>query len=134
MVMPIVNVNYLAILVAAVASMLIGTIWYSSALFGKPWVKLMGGKAKKKPSAGTFLLSFISAFVMVYVLANFVGYLSVATISDALQLAFWLWLGFVATVSLNGVLWGSRPWKLYIIKTAHQFVSLFVMASIIALW
>ena len=47
-------VNYLAVLVAAIVSMVIGGLWYSPLLFGNVWMKLSGitqkdvEKAKKK--------------------------------------------------------------------------------------
>ncbi|MDR3665919.1 MAG: DUF1761 family protein [Ignavibacteriaceae bacterium] len=37
----VVHVNYLAILVAAIANYFIATIWYA-AIFGKVWQKLTG--------------------------------------------------------------------------------------------
>lgn len=37
----VVHVNYLAILVAAIANYVIATIWYA-AIFGKVWQKLTG--------------------------------------------------------------------------------------------
>lgn len=36
--MPEVTVNYVAILVAVIASMILGYLWYSKMLFGKAWM------------------------------------------------------------------------------------------------
>jgi len=36
------GVNLLAVLVAAVATMIVGFLWYSPLLFAKPWMTLMG--------------------------------------------------------------------------------------------
>ena len=36
------GVNVWTVLVAAVATMVVGFLWYSPALFAKPWMKLMG--------------------------------------------------------------------------------------------
>jgi len=36
------SLNWLAILVAAISTMVIGFLWYSHLLFAKPWMKEMG--------------------------------------------------------------------------------------------
>jgi hypothetical protein len=64
------HVNYLGILAAAVASFILGGLWYSPFLFGKTWQRLVelddatlraGNKALI--FGGTFVLSIIAAFV-----------------------------------------------------------------------
>ncbi|MDO8656228.1 MAG: DUF1761 domain-containing protein, partial [Nanoarchaeota archaeon] len=39
--MPTAIINYLAVLVAAIISMIVGAFWYSPYLFGKQWTELM---------------------------------------------------------------------------------------------
>ena len=43
---PAVSINYLAVLVAAIASIVLGFVWYGP-LFGKTWTQLMGFDKKK---------------------------------------------------------------------------------------
>ena len=48
------HVNYLAVLVSAIAIFILGGLWYSKALFAKTWIALMGiteEQMKAKPSA-----------------------------------------------------------------------------------
>ncbi len=40
-----VPINYLAVVVAAIANMVLGFLWYGS-LFGKQWIKLSGFTAE----------------------------------------------------------------------------------------
>jgi hypothetical protein len=40
--MPQVHINFLAVVVAAVAAFIIGGLWYSPLLFAKPWVNAHG--------------------------------------------------------------------------------------------
>ena len=132
-----VTVNYIAVLVAAIASMVVGFLWYGP-LFGKLWIKMMNfdkkkmDEAKKKGMGKTYMLAFLTSLIMSYVLAHFVGYLQAATIADAVVLAFWLWLGFFATTQLGMVMWEGKPVKLYLLNTLHYLVTLAVMASILA--
>ena len=135
-----VPINYLAVLVAAIANMVVGALWYGP-LFGKAWMQEMKitekdmKKAKEKGMASLMIINFIGTLITAYVLAHFVGYLSLSTFMDGLQLAFWVWLGFFAAATLlGGVLWEGKPWKLFGLNVAYYLVVLSVMASILAVW
>lgn len=135
-----VDVNLVAVLVAAVASMIIGMLWYSPLLFGNIWMKLSGmsksdmAKKKKKGMGGTMAVAFIAQLVTGYVLAIFVAFTGSTTASTGAITGFWLWLGFVGTVTLGSVLWESKPVKLYVLNNAHNLLSLAVMGAIIGAW
>ena len=124
-------VNYLAVLVAAIAGMVIGFIWYNPKVFGKMWMKLSGVSSKDKPDKLNMLLAFISQLVMAYVLAMFV---QVGNLNASLQTSALLWLGFIGTMTLGSVLWQGKSWKLWLLNNAHNLVAILVMGSIIALW
>jgi hypothetical protein len=140
--MVVIEVNFLAVLVSAVASFAIGSLWYSPILFGKMWMQHMGinsndtakMESMKKGRTKAMVGSFVGAFVMAYVLAYFIGFMNAATVAEGIQLGFWIWLGFVATILLNSVFYESRPWGLYLINASHYLVVLLVMGVILALW
>ena len=140
MLIPNQNINLLAVLVAAIVGMVVGALWYS-VLFGKTWMKLMGiteAKMKEAQDKGSmsksYLIAFLGILIMSYVLANFIEFTQATTISEALQVGFWSWLGFIATVSLGSILWECKPVKLYLINVAHQLVVLVLMSIILTLW
>src|ERR1700741_281142 len=100
-----VQVNVLAIFLAAASSMVVGSIWYSKSVFGTVWGKLAKVKMDGKPKPGemAWLLgtTFVASLLMAYSLAH-VTYLSNtffqnSFMQDALATGFWLWLGFVVT-------------------------------------
>jgi hypothetical protein len=134
------EINYLIVAVAAVANMVLGMIWYSQQLFGKQWMHLMGisreqmQEGKKKGMGRSYAVALISSLVMAYVLAMFINLLGVVDASGAWKLAFWIWLGFLATTMLGSVLWERRPIKLYVINTVYYLVSLGIMGSILVWW
>ncbi len=138
--MPEVMINYLAVLISAIATMVIGALWYSPILFGKIWIELSGvtqkkiEEAKKKGMSKSYLFTFIGSLITAYVLAHFVDYLEATTASGGAQLAFWLWLGFIAPVNLGMVLWEGKPFKLFLLNTLHHLVSLIVIAIILSVW
>jgi hypothetical protein len=133
-------VNYIAVLVASVAAYILGALWYSPVLFGKQWMKLMKltpkdlEKAKVKGMGKSYFLGFIGAFVMAWVVAYFVGLLGITNALAGLVLGFWLWLGFVAVTTLDGVLWAGMPWTLWILNNSHSLVRLFIMGAILGSW
>ena len=133
-------INYWAVLVAGVASMVVGFLWYSQALFGKAWMEASGltkeklDEAKRKGMGKTYFVSTILSFVTAYVLAHFMVLLSVTTTGGALQLAFWIWLGFMMPIIAGDVLYGGRTMKLFWVNALYQLVSFLVMGIILALW
>ena len=90
-----VQINYIAVIVAAGANMIIGWLWYGP-VFGKQWIRLMGFTkeqmeiAKTKGMAKSYVIALLSAFVTAYVLAHFTGYMATFTFGDAATLAFWI--------------------------------------------
>ena len=78
--------------------------------------------------------AFIQQLVMAYVVSMFVFFLNVSDTIGALQLTFWLWLGFLAMPLLNGVLWEKRTVSLYLFNIVYHFVALAAMALILGLW
>lgn len=133
--MPEVVVNYTAVVIAAVASMILGAIWHGP-LFGKVWMKAAGvTKADmdktKSDMPKMYAITFVGALVTAYVLAVFIGWASVTTIALAIILAFLIWIGFVVTSSLGPLVWENRNQQLFLIGVSYSFVSLIIMAAII---
>lgn len=131
-------VNIWAIIVAAVASFAVGMLWYGP-LFGKIWMKMMNITPKsmknmKMTPAVAMCLGFLAALVTAYVISQFVSLLNVAGFGAAVQLAFWIWLGFIAMTQIGAVLWEGRSWKLFLLNAGHTLVNTVVMTAIIAAW
>lgn len=135
-----VELNYLAILVAGIANMVVGFLWYSPFLFGNIWTKLSGftkeamEEAKKKGMGKTYALSFLLSLVTAYVLAHFVEYLNIQNIGGAVQMGFWIWLGFVLTTMGANALYDTKPAKLFWINILYHLVTFIIMAIIVAVW
>jgi hypothetical protein len=71
--MPAVDLNWGAVLVAALVTMVLGSVWYSRMLFAKQWVKLTGRKLEDMRGSGAgpgYLVAAIGAFLMSFVLAH----------------------------------------------------------------
>lgn len=124
---------------AGIAATVVGFLWYGP-LFGKPWSALMGftpekmTEAKKKGMTNAYIANFVAALVMAYVLSKSIAVRGMLDAGGAIWLAFWIWLGFIATVMLGSVLWEGKSAKLYWINAGYYLVILCVMALILAAW
>ena len=133
------NINLWPVLVAALAYMVIGMLWYSPLLFGNKWLALMNKTPKEvkkmRKSAGkAYLFSVLIALVTSYVLAQFLSFLGAGTFLNGFLVAFWLWLGFVVTLQLNSVLYEQKPFGLYLINVFYVLASLLIMSAILVAW
>ena len=135
--MPQVDINLLAVLIAAVLNMVIGMLWYSPYLFGKMWLSAIGKtqeEIKQGSSGPIYMINTIASLVIAYVLAHIIDYAGAATAAAGAQTGFWIWLGFVAMTVLPTYLYEMRPMRVYFIYVAYQLVSFIAMAVILAIW
>jgi uncharacterized protein DUF1761 len=140
--MEIHHLNWLAILVAAVSTMILGFLWYSPLLFAKPWMREMGydpsdnaktqemQKSAGPAYAGSFVASVISAFTLALIFHA----MRLDSLHHGLMASFHIWLGFVATVQLTGALFAKQSMRLFAINTGYQLVCYLAMGVILALW
>ena len=141
-----IHINYLAVLVAGVANIVLGGLWYSPLLFGKIWAKLMGmdkwSKAEKakmmeKAKPGYFF-AFLAALLMSFVMAHMVqsgsAFFHVTGVEAGFRAGFWIWLGFSLTSQLSSVLWEGKPIQLYWINIGYYLASYMMTGAILAVW
>ncbi len=140
--MNVMGVNLLSVLVAAIATMVVGFLWYSPLLFAKPWMVLMGydpnDKAKvdemRKSAGKSYAISFVASLLSAFVLAKIIVMSTVTSPLYGMKIGLAVWLGFVATVQLTEVLFAKKPAKLYFINTGYQMVCYLAMGAILAVW
>jgi hypothetical protein len=140
--MYLMGINLWSVLVAAIATMVVGFLWYSPLLFARPWTVLMGydpdDKAKlaemQKGAGKMYALSFLASLVSALVLAKIILITTVSSALYGMKVGFAVWLGFVTTVQLTSVLFAKQPLKLYLINTGYQLVCYLVMGAILAVW
>jgi len=132
------EVNYVAVLVAGIANLILGMVWYAPRVFGAAWMRMsnitpeMAERGKKKMPLMAFV-AFVAGVIVAYVLSFFAIAWGVFDVIGALDVAFWTWLGFMAPVLLGSVLWEQKPVKLYIINAGYWLVSLIVIGQILLL-
>lgn len=136
-----VEINYMAVFLAAASSMIVGSIWYSMGVFGKTWAKLARVDMNKKTRGGemtrllglTFVASLVTAYVLAHVAFLSHDYFQNSFMQDAVSTGFWVWLGFTFARMLTHDLFEVRRKKLTLLNAGNEFVTIMVMALVIGL-
>jgi len=140
--MSFMGVNLWSVLVAAIATMILGFLWYSPLLFARPWMVAMGydpeDKAKmdemRKSAGKSYGIAFVASLVAAFILGKIIDVTTVDSALYEMKIDFAMWLGFVTTVQLTAKLFGNQPTKLYLINTGYQLVCYLAMGAILAVW
>ncbi|MBZ0145924.1 MAG: DUF1761 domain-containing protein [Pseudorhodoplanes sp.] len=134
------NVNYLAVLVAAVAAWILGAVWYGT--FSKAWGVAQGKtmEAIKQEQAAKvgqlsavlpFLLVFVGNLIMAAVLYGIMTHVGPFTIRAGLISGALCWFGFIATtVTVNYAFQGRKP-MLTVIDTGYWLAVLLLTGAIL---
>ena len=93
-----------------------------------------GMKPDMVKMAPTMIAAFVQQLVVAYVLVHVAAAFGAIDTLGALQLGFWVWLGFQATTALGPVLWEKRNLTWYCITAGYLLVTTLVMALILVLW
>ena len=137
--MPQIDVNWLAIIIAAIAAFAIGALWYSPMLFGRHWMAAHGHTPEKvaamQSSMGkTYAFSFVTYVIMAMVIALLVGLTGATSAAQGIVLAGLAWLGFGFTIGLNTNLYADKPAAAFMIDAGYQFIHVILMGAIIGAW
>jgi hypothetical protein len=130
--MPFAGINYIAVLVAALAAFGFGAAWYGA--LGKHWMAAVGMSEHPKPTPGPFIIAFVALLVMAWALAGLIGHVGQVTIRGGLLSGFFAWLGFVATTLVVNHRFQRSPWSLTLVDGGHWLGVLLVMGFVIGLF
>ena len=131
-----ISIHPIPLLIAAIIQFVIGAVWYSPQLFGRPWSEMTGcsDKQMKNGMGKAMLVSFIVNFVLAFVLIHAIIYAGAKTFAQGAAVGFFNWLGFIAGPTLSGTLFEHRPIKLFWINVGWQFISLLLVGGYLATW
>lgn len=128
--------NFLAILLAAIASFLFGWLWYGS--LSKQWIAAQGKTEaditnEGRPLPMLLVISFVTALVMAYVLATIIAMSADRTIATALWIASMIWIGFIATTMISNHGYQNAKWSLTAIDSGH-WLGVLLLQGLILSW
>jgi Protein of unknown function (DUF1761) len=128
------QINYLAVIAAAVSAFLLGGLWYS-ALFGKAWMAASGvteERAAQANQAKVFGVAFIWSLLGAYVFAMFLGPAPAFGFATAAGFAaglFWVAGSFAINYQFE-----QRPARLLLINGGYHTLQYTLYGAILGLW
>jgi hypothetical protein len=127
------GVNWIAVIVAAVAGIIVGFVWYAPQVFGRRWARASGIELPQPGQVQpmTYVGAVVTVLVTAYVLALLSRGLGAATLVDGAIIGLLVWLGFVATWLATGVFFERRSTEWWAINAGQAVVSLMIMGAII---
>lgn len=134
------DVNYVAVLVAGILTMVVGMIWYARGVFGNKWMGYLRergidieAKMKEGSMAKTMGISFIVALVMAYILAVVLATVGASSPAEAVKVAVLIWAGFMLTNGVNDHIYEHRKIGHVAIGAGYYLVTLVVVALALVL-
>ena len=134
------EINYWAVLLATLSSMVVGSIWYTPKVFGTRWAKLAKvdmnrpGSTAVVPIVVTLIVSFVTAWVLAGAASIAWHFYDGSYLLAALGTGVILWAGFTAARFITHDAFEGRPSSLTVLNIAHELVTSVVMALIIGVW
>ncbi len=117
--------NWWAVAVAALMYMGAGLYQYGP-LLGRQWTT----HTLVRGVVGGVLAGACMAAVLSYASR----YFAAVTVIDALVLAFWMWLGFVAVVQAGAYVWEGKPVLQFVFNAVYMLALVCLMSLVLVLW
>ena len=131
------QINFWAVIVAALASFIVGWLWYGP-LFGKLWMKLNGFTPEKLreekglPMPLIMVVNYVATALAAFSIAMFIG--SEADASFGIFAGLMIALFWIGTSRLNDMLYERQPFKLYLINLGYNLVIYVIMGAVLGAW
>ena len=131
------GINFLAVAVATISTMVLGFLWYTNILFGKQWQKAVGLKEEDMDNAAAMrghLFTMIGAFIAyaalskIIIATNHLG--AVKGLLAGLVFSF----AFIATTFLSNDAYERKPFVLTLINSGYRMTAFALAGLILGLW
>ncbi len=137
------SINWLAVLVCVLISMISGSIWYHPKTFFPVWWKGIGKTEKDNPGSSnmamTWGLTVFSSFVQAAAMALMINALGGqmtggVTLLSGAGTGFLLWLGFIAPTYLVNKLFAGHGLKIWAIEVGNHLVNFVLFGALLGAW
>lgn len=127
------DLNYLAIVVAAVVGFVLSSAYYTA--FGSRLAELNDAYADPgRPPGWKVLVELVRTLVLATVLAGIADQAEVDSWAGAVLLALALWVGFPLVLWTGAIIWERVPSTLAAIHAGDWLLKLTAVAVIVGLW
>lgn len=138
------SINWLAVIVCVIVSMISGSIWYNPKTFFPAWWKGIGKKEGDVPGVAgnmgmTWVLTIFSSFVQAVFMSLMVTALGSlmaggVTLASGAMTGFLIWLGFIAPTYLVNKLFAGQGFKVWAIEVGNHLVNFVLFGAILGAW
>jgi hypothetical protein len=128
--------NPWAILVSALILWVLGAVWYSPALFSKPWMAALGivPDSSRKGLATGMIASFLGDLLVAFALLHVILWSGARHFAAGAFVSFVCWLGFFAATQFPQGIYERRPTRLFWINNGYWLIGLIVIGGLMAVW
>ena len=136
------SINWLAVIVCVVVSMVSGSLWYNPKTFFPIWWKGIGKKEGDAPGSSnmgvtwglTILSSFVQAVAMAFMVNAMGGLMGGVSWLTGAGTGFMLWLGFIAPTYLVNKLFAGYEMKVWAIEVGNHLINFVLFGAILGAW
>jgi MFS family permease len=138
MTLPVSEVNFLAVLVAALVNFMLGGLWYSPLLFGRKWMEEVKLPEEGVRKTGEQVKAFLGTFACAFIAATFIALFIILTQSFGAfaggEMGFLIATGFITTSVATNFFFEKRTRRLFWITSGHHVLTFTVMGAILGGW
>jgi uncharacterized membrane protein len=134
------DLNWLAVIVAALAYFAIGAVWYAPPVFGKVWMAAGGmamPEAGTRPSPAIYLTPLVGSVLSAIALGMLAKATGTDTLEEGIALGFVVAIGFAVAISFVTAQFESekpKPMVWGAVNAGYHVVGTLVAAIIVASW
>jgi hypothetical protein len=121
------QIDFIAVLVAAVLNLIIRYFWYSNLMYGD----LFKDNLKSKFTFLNFFFNFCSSLILAFFLAFFLSFLKITTVKDGMFVGLCFWLGFIVPSNLTLLLQNQLKRTDFFLNIFYLLFSMVSMGGVI---
>lgn len=131
------DVNYLAVVVATLVGLVIGTVYYMPQALGRVWMKTIGKTEEELRGASgptMYVIAAVLTFLFATMLAASIGWADAHTLGGGALVGLLLWIGLAVPIVGMVFLFEGRKLVSHAITGEHCLIALVVKGAIIGAW
>ena len=129
--------HFYPIFVASLINFSLGAFWFSPALFGNIWEKLLaknGTELNNKVTIKIYGIIFLVILIFNFGMWLVIERLHVVGMWHGIVIGSLVWVGFCATSMAIQFLFEGRPRLLYVISAGYSLVMCVISAALFSMW
>lgn len=126
--------NWLAVLTAAAAYFLLGSLWY--AIWGQTWLRSLGKRAEELNPRDPYpyFVAALGALLNATVMAVILAMARAQTVAEGVAFGFLCGAGIAAATAKKHYAFSGWPFKLFAIDYSLDILGFIALGAILTLW